>query len=86
MKRAESGVLFHLIGRVFYVCAYPRQARMGASMAKLGLEPDMPVDISDLETMRNPSIPATSEKAGRNDRCPCGSGKKFKKCWGTGGL
>jgi hypothetical protein len=23
------------------------------------------------------------EKAGRNDPCPCGSGKKFKKCCGV---
>ncbi|MFM8176506.1 MAG: SEC-C metal-binding domain-containing protein, partial [Candidatus Limnocylindrus sp.] len=22
-------------------------------------------------------------KAGRNDACPCGSGKKFKKCHGA---
>jgi hypothetical protein len=22
-------------------------------------------------------------KAGRNDRCPCGSGKKYKKCCAT---
>ncbi|MBI5046098.1 MAG: preprotein translocase subunit SecA [Candidatus Niyogibacteria bacterium] len=29
-------------------------------------------------------VPAeTSEKAGRNDPCPCGSGKKFKKCHGS---
>jgi hypothetical protein len=27
--------------------------------------------------------PATSTKVGRNDPCPCGSGKKYKKCcWG----
>ena len=26
---------------------------------------------------------ATGEKVGRNDPCPCGSGKKFKKCHGT---
>ncbi len=25
-----------------------------------------------------------SEKVGRNDPCPCGSGKKFKKCCGSG--
>lgn len=25
------------------------------------------------------------EKVGRNDPCPCGSGKKFKKCCGQGG-
>jgi len=26
--------------------------------------------------------PLTSAKVGRNDPCPCGSGKKFKKCCG----
>lgn len=26
----------------------------------------------------------SSAKVGRNDPCPCGSGKKFKKCHGTG--
>jgi preprotein translocase subunit SecA len=25
----------------------------------------------------------TGEKVGRNDPCPCGSGKKFKKCHGA---
>jgi preprotein translocase subunit SecA len=25
----------------------------------------------------------TSEKVGRNDPCPCGSGKKYKKCHGA---
>lgn len=27
--------------------------------------------------------PAKSEKVGRNDPCPCGSGKKYKKCHGV---
>jgi preprotein translocase subunit SecA len=28
-------------------------------------------------------LPITMEKAiGRNDPCPCGSGKKYKKCCG----
>ena len=26
--------------------------------------------------------PAVSKKVGRNDPCPCGSGKKYKKCCG----
>jgi preprotein translocase subunit SecA len=26
----------------------------------------------------------TSAKVGRNDPCPCGSGKKYKKCHGAG--
>ncbi len=46
----------------------------------IGLEPDKPEDLSDLEKMLNPPIPATSNKVGRNDPCPCGSGKKFKHC------
>lgn len=28
-------------------------------------------------------MPATSFKVGRNEDCPCGSGKKFKKCCGA---
>jgi preprotein translocase subunit SecA len=28
-------------------------------------------------------LPAGWEKTGRNDPCPCGSGKKFKKCHGA---
>ena len=27
--------------------------------------------------------PIHSEKIGRNDPCPCGSGKKYKKCHGA---
>jgi preprotein translocase subunit SecA len=30
-----------------------------------------------------PSVQAISEKIGRNDPCPCGSGKKYKKCCGS---
>ena len=29
------------------------------------------------------AIPATSQKVGRNEPCPCGSGKKYKKCCGA---
>jgi preprotein translocase subunit SecA len=31
-----------------------------------------------------PSQRRTGEKVGRNDPCPCGSGKKYKKCHGVG--
>ncbi|MDP2801574.1 MAG: preprotein translocase subunit SecA [Phreatobacter sp.] len=31
---------------------------------------------------RNPNDPTTWGKVGRNDPCPCGSGKKFKHCHG----
>ena len=51
----------------------------------IGFETDKSEDISDLEKALNPPVPAHSEKFGRNDPCPCGSGKKYKKCCGTSG-
>lgn len=51
----------------------------------LGIEPDKPEDISDLERLLNPPAPIKSEKVRRNDPCPCGSEKKFKKCCGGSG-
>jgi len=47
------------------------------------LEPDKPEDITDLEILLNPPKPKIAEeKVGRNEPCPCGSGKKYKKCCG----
>jgi preprotein translocase subunit SecA len=36
-------------------------------------------------TMEKPQQVIRKEKIGRNDPCPCGSGKKYKKCHGAGG-
>ncbi|MGH7445888.1 MAG: SEC-C metal-binding domain-containing protein, partial [Longimicrobiales bacterium] len=45
-------------------------------------------DVSRLQTNRGEqgkAAPAVAEKTvGRNDPCPCGSGKKYKKCHGAG--
>ena len=47
------------------------------------LDPDKPEDITQLELLLNPPQPKIAEKKiGRNDHCPCGSGKKHKKCCG----
>lgn len=43
--------------------------------------PDQPEDISDVDRAllaRQPAVAAP--KIGRNEPCPCGSGRKFKKC------
>ncbi len=34
------------------------------------------------DTVKKPKV-RSAEKAGRNDPCPCGSGKKYKKCCGA---
>jgi preprotein translocase subunit SecA len=35
-------------------------------------------------TPRAPAGTGAAAKVGRNDPCPCGSGKKYKKCHGAG--
>jgi len=37
-------------------------------------EPELPPPVKPIH--------ADDEKTGRNDPCPCGSGKKYKKCCG----
>jgi SWIM/SEC-C metal-binding protein len=49
----------------------------------IGFEFDKPEDISALERALNPTQAVKSEKIGRNSPCPCGSGKKYKKCCGA---
>ena len=49
----------------------------------IDLEPDKPEDINDLEILLNPTRQTKVDaKPGRNEPCPCGSGKKYKKCCG----
>ncbi|QTA80963.1 SEC-C motif-containing protein [Desulfonema limicola] len=60
-----------------------------------GFEPENPEDIREVEYLLNPkafksqpcmdgfdnmTIVRENPKIGRNDLCPCGSGKKYKKC------
>jgi len=47
------------------------------------LAPDKPEDLGDIEQALEPSAPVVAApKIGRNELCPCSSGKKFKKCCG----
>jgi SWIM/SEC-C metal-binding protein len=47
----------------------------------IGIEPDKSEDVSDMDrALRAPEPVLAEPKVGRNDPCPCGSGKKFKKC------
>lgn len=49
----------------------------------IAVDPDKPEDIMDLDILLNPVETRITEKnVGRNEICPCGSGKKYKKCCG----
>jgi len=38
---------------------------------------------NNIDNSKNKNIPVKSQKVGRNEPCPCGSGKKYKHCYGT---
>jgi SEC-C motif-containing protein len=35
------------------------------------------------EQLKNPTVRYETQRTGRNEPCPCGSGKKYKKCCGA---
>ena len=39
-------------------------------------------NISEKEGGMNKTVVNEGPKVGRNDPCPCGSGKKYKNCYG----
>ena len=48
---------------------------------EIDLAADNDEDISELTFLLDKKVVAkTTRLAGRNDPCPCGSGKKYKKC------
>jgi len=49
------------------------------------LSPAMAGGNGDAQVARDPNNPATWGKVGRNESCPCGSGKKYKHCHGKFG-
>lgn len=49
----------------------------------VGIEPDQPEDMTDVEQLLKAPAPVVITrpvKVSRNDYCPCGSGKKYRKC------
>jgi preprotein translocase subunit SecA len=58
----------------------PAMAKAAAGMAALRGEP---VPEALQAAVRDPNDPNTWGKVGRNELCPCGSGKKYKHCHGA---
>jgi SWIM/SEC-C metal-binding protein len=48
----------------------------------VGVEPEEPEDITDLLKLLQPErfTVRVEPTAGRNEQCPCGSGRKYKRC------
>jgi preprotein translocase subunit SecA len=58
-------------------------AKRQSTSAKLQQKIDRPMDDKDKAFLQTyEKLKKEGKKIGRNDPCPCGSGKKFKKCHG----
>ncbi|HNZ86357.1 MAG TPA: preprotein translocase subunit SecA [bacterium] len=56
-----------------------KQFSLARSMAQEGASNEQSHNVS---TLKNKEVKKYGSKIGRNDPCPCGSGKKYKKCCG----
>jgi preprotein translocase subunit SecA len=76
-RRPDSGVAVHQVANA-YGAAGGAQGAMGSPSP--GPSQRAPADSAAPKAQPVRSAP----RAGRNDPCPCGSGKKYKKCCGKG--
>ena len=92
-NKAMVGPLFksHIVFQNPNQVQEAREQRM-SDMPKLRTQKDEFNDSTPSQGMPNPNNPSertkvqpirVEKKVGRNDPCPCGSGKKFKACHGT---
>ncbi len=58
----------------WWACFEENKRKWDRANVRLGLAP--------VRSPNGATVPKTRAKAGRNEPCPCGSGKKFKKCCG----
>lgn len=64
--------------RLFYKAVYPAPPEL----PPLSIFAPMAKPVLQQPAIAEPDVPDRSPKVGPNERCPCGSGKKFKKCCG----
>ena len=62
-----------------------REASGGTPVAQIADANAPKVVEANQQRSKTPIVKTDLEKVGRNDPCPCGSGKKYKNCWGKPG-
>ena len=83
--RAKSNFTLHALRSLAHIGAQAHtQAARSANGARAnnrrGIAPSV---MTQVVPDQREAVPAGSRKVGRNSRCPCGSGKKYKRCHGA---
>ncbi|MDD4857985.1 MAG: preprotein translocase subunit SecA [Candidatus Krumholzibacteria bacterium] len=79
-RRPDPGVAVHHVTNAYGAAGAARAAQAGQGSGPAGVSPEA---ASQGQAPKAQPI-RTAPRAGRNDPCPCGSGKKYKKCCGKG--
>jgi uncharacterized protein len=81
MRRRKTGML---VASIYALCPDTPGEAITPEMRRDIVDelPDILLDIAD-EARRAARLPRQSTKIGRNQPCPCGSGRKYKKCCGA---
>jgi tetratricopeptide (TPR) repeat protein len=77
--------VYDLRDRISYVdnaLSFYEELRDREKVSELRMELSRLQAASPNQTTMHRQVPVESDKVGRNDPCPCGSGKKYKKCCG----
>lgn len=77
LKVREDSNLRYLVAGILNLEAIPKNKRH----LEIGIE-DNPMPLVQFLPDLNKATAKSVEKIGRNELCPCGSGKKYKKCCG----
>ncbi|WP_080832490.1 preprotein translocase subunit SecA [Cohnella massiliensis] len=64
------------------ISLYIMKATVESNVKREAVAEGQAVDSKAEEAPKKPKVKGTAERVGRNDPCPCGSGKKYKMCHG----
>ena len=87
-RELQAAIRTQTVNMIFKVSGVPKQEESKKRQVEFQKPETSPIIQNDFQSSR-PSPDSLSPVAkkpvtGRNDPCPCGSGKKYKKCHGTG--
>jgi preprotein translocase subunit SecA len=86
MEESHRAQVGNLIGTLSQEAARVPEEKIEAPQHLVASHEEMG-QFGEAKTPEEKKAPAvekvTGERVGRNDPCPCGSGKKFKKCHGA---
>lgn len=73
-ERLLTSIDYEIIHRIFKVQVVQQPPVQSQQIVTHAADPQTP------NSLNPPDSPTVKKKLGRNDPCPCGSGKKYKKC------